>query len=139
MGRFVAKATATLTTILMSCAACPTLSQECVPPPEGLVSWWPGDGHTADIADNNPGTFSPATFAPAKVGSGFMLDGIYDFVEVPDAPNLHLEEGDFTIAAWVRITGPNTRQYDLLDKQSSPSVVSGFLVHTLTGGILRCC
>ncbi len=31
-------------------------AQVCVPPPSGLVSWWPGDGDAADIQGANDGT-----------------------------------------------------------------------------------
>ena len=31
-------------------------AQDCFPAPEGLVSWWPGDGNADDINDGNAGT-----------------------------------------------------------------------------------
>ncbi len=31
-------------------------AQECVEPPPGLVSWWPGDGNADDIQNGNDGT-----------------------------------------------------------------------------------
>ena len=40
-------------------------AQSCVQPPDGLVSWWPGDGNANDIQDSNYGTLqNGATFAP---------------------------------------------------------------------------
>jgi len=31
-------------------------AQECVEPPDNLVSWWPGDGNARDIQGANDGT-----------------------------------------------------------------------------------
>jgi hypothetical protein len=48
----------------------------CVPPPAGLVSWWPGDGNAQDIIGPNDGTLQGgATFAPGVVGEAFKLNG----------------------------------------------------------------
>lgn len=41
--------------------------EPCVPPPSGLVSWWPGDGNASDIQGSNSGTLlGGATLAQAK-------------------------------------------------------------------------
>jgi len=75
-------------------------SPVCVPPPSGLVSWWPGDGDANDIAGSNHGTLqNGATFAPGKVGQAFIFDGTDDYVEVPDAPTL--APSSITLDAWV--------------------------------------
>ena len=59
-------------------------AQVCVPPPPGMVSWWPGDGNANDIQDGNHGTLrNGATFAPGKVGQAFSLDGVAASVDVP--------------------------------------------------------
>ncbi|MFL6526499.1 MAG: hypothetical protein ACJ8IQ_00215, partial [Chthoniobacterales bacterium] len=44
----------------------------CGPPPNGLVSWWKGEGNTNDVLLNNEGTFNgtPA-YGPGEVGQGF--------------------------------------------------------------------
>jgi hypothetical protein len=77
-------------------------SWPCVQPPAGLVSWWPGDGNANDIIDRNDGILKGgATFASAKVGQGFFLDGIDDFVDAGNDPILHVSDGDFTVDAWV--------------------------------------
>jgi hypothetical protein len=44
-------------------------AQECLVAPEGLLSWWPGEGDASDIEDGNDGTMQyGATFSPEKVG-----------------------------------------------------------------------
>lgn len=85
-----------------------TAQSGCAPPPAGLVSWWDADslsGATAlDIQDGNDGTMSGgADVAAGKVGNAFSFDGVDDFVDVPDAPNLDIT-GAITIAAWINPT-----------------------------------
>ena len=61
----------------------------CVTAPPGLISWWPADGDAADIIGPNDGVFiGGATLAPGLVGQAFSLDGMDDWVEVPDHPSL---------------------------------------------------
>src|SRR5262249_14080018 len=61
----------------------------CLLPPPGLVSWWPGDGNANDIQDGNNGTLQGgATFAAGKVGQAFSFDGASGSVVVPDSPSL---------------------------------------------------
>ena len=80
------------------------VSQVAVPPPAGMVSWWPGDGNARDIIDGNPGTLSgDATFTPGMVGQAFSLDGTGDFVVVPDSPNINII-GDVTVDLWAKRT-----------------------------------
>jgi len=56
-------------------------AQSCVLAPDGLVSWWPGEGNANDIADANNGTLQGgATFATGRVGQAFSFDGNGDFV-----------------------------------------------------------
>ena len=73
----------------------------CVPPPSGLVSWWPGDGDATDIVDANNGVISGAgvTFVAGKVGQAFNFDGT-DFVRVPD--NNNLEPTQITLDGWIK-------------------------------------
>ena len=73
-----------------------------IPPPEGMVGWWPGDGNANDIIGGNDGTLTgDAIFAPGMVDQGFSLDGTGDFVVVPDSPNLNIT-GDVTVDLWAR-------------------------------------
>ena len=75
-----------------------------VEPPAGMVSWWPGDGHAMDIIDGNGGALqNGATFADGKVSHAFSLDGVDDFVLVPDSPNLNIT-GDVTVDLWAKRT-----------------------------------
>jgi hypothetical protein len=63
--------------------------QACVPPPNDLVSWWPGDGNAEDIASDHHGTLqNGTTFAAGQVDQAFSFDGVDDYVAVPDDPSL---------------------------------------------------
>jgi hypothetical protein len=72
--------------------------------PLGLVSWWPMDGSTLDIADGNHSSQENARrFVPGKVNAGVTFDA-GGYVEIPHAVNLALQQ--FTISAWARPDGP---------------------------------
>ncbi|MGH9945549.1 MAG: hypothetical protein ACRD9R_24610, partial [Pyrinomonadaceae bacterium] len=50
---------------------------ECLPPPAGMVAWYPGDGNADNLVGVNNGTLqNGATFAPGKVGQAFSFDGV---------------------------------------------------------------
>jgi len=83
--------------------ACPAVS-------DGLVAWWPGDGHANDIINGNHGTLqNDATFAPGIVGQAFSFDGNGDFVMVPRAPNLDVGS-QLTIDLWMKADPSNPLQ-----------------------------
>ena len=74
-----------------------------IPPPEGMVSWWPGDGNAQDIWDGNHGVLvGGTTFTGGKVGQAFSFDNsLNSGVLVADSPNLNPTEA-LTIDAWVK-------------------------------------
>ncbi|PYK96823.1 MAG: hypothetical protein DME19_18415, partial [Verrucomicrobia bacterium] len=80
----------------------------CVPPPSGLVSWWPGSGDAGDFFGTNNGTvMNGASFAQGKVGKAFSFDGIDDYVQVGTAADLAMTNY-FSVSAWILPTGPGT-------------------------------
>ena len=86
-----------VTAILASNAA----AQDCVEPPGGLVSWWPGDGNADDVFAGHNGTILGGMgFAPGMVGDAFSVDGIDDGVEVPNTGGV-FDVTRFTATAWV--------------------------------------
>jgi hypothetical protein len=79
------------------------VAQTCVQPPEGLVSWWPGEGHADDIQGANHGTLqNDATFAPGKVGHAFSLDGSDDVVLVLESRSMLDSFFQLTLDAWIQ-------------------------------------
>src|SRR5262249_46788704 len=73
----------------------------CIPLPQGLVSWWPGEGDSSDVIGGNNGTLTGQTsFGPGFVGQAFVLDGTGSGVTVGNPTNLQLQ--DFTIESWMK-------------------------------------
>ncbi len=78
-------------------------SGNCVKPPSGLISWWPGDGDANDITGGNHGTLqNGVTFAAGLVGQAFSFVGPFDIVRVSHDPSLNVGTGDVTIDAWIK-------------------------------------
>ena len=77
------------------------LEAQCVSPPPDLVRWWPGDGHSGEIASGSA-VFLEGTveFAPGLVDDAFEFGGSED----PGAFNGELPgiTDQFTLDAWVR-------------------------------------
>ncbi len=94
------------------------VAQTCVQPPSDLIGWWPGDGNANDIAGTNYGTLvGNPTFTPDMVGQAFSLDGIDDFVEIPDASALDVP-GSLTVDAWIRLnTLPGVGSVNIVSKE----------------------
>jgi hypothetical protein len=81
----------------------PTPTPPCVPPPPGLVAWWPMDGNPLDLwASHNPSATNAITFVPGMVGLGVTF-GTGGYIEIPHSPALANQQ--FTIDAWVKPNG----------------------------------
>jgi hypothetical protein len=66
-----------------------TRAASCVPPPSGLVSWWPGDGNALDYAGNNNSTaVGGISFPQGEVEQAFGFDGTSGLIQVPSAADL---------------------------------------------------
>ena len=76
------------------------------PVPAGLISWWRAEGNALDTFGTNHGVLTNgATFATGNVGQTFALDGVNDFVQVPDSQTLR--PVSVTIEAWVKFFATN--------------------------------
>lgn len=70
--------------------------------PSGQVGWFAGDGNANDIAGISNGALNGgAGFAVGRVGQTFNFDGVDDYVEVPDSPNLRIT-GTVTLEFWAK-------------------------------------
>ncbi len=114
----------------------------CQSPPNGLVSWWPGDGFALDVVSTNHGTLQHgAWFAPGRVGQAFSLTGAGEYLRLPDDffpfPFSGTDNQPFSIATWFKTTSGGVifgQQSGEVD--SSPSGwVAGLWVGT--DGLLR--
>lgn len=74
----------------------------CVAPPEGILSWWRGEGTALDTMGVNPGALTAgAGFVPGKVGQAFQFDG-QSWLEATSA-GLPLGNAERTLEAWIRV------------------------------------
>jgi len=96
------------------------------PPVSGLISWWKADGSANDSQDGNTGTLqNGATFTTGISGQGFSFDGIDDFVQVADNPNLDPGAGSFTVEAWIQTTKTVGTQMIVTKYEGSATIISG--------------
>jgi hypothetical protein len=106
-----------------------TWSANSVPPPGGLVGWWPGDGNANDIARTNNGSLSGGvTFAKGKVGQAFSFDGADGTVTVPDSSSLRLTT-EFTIEAWINPHSTNDGDQAIVSKVGIANGNNGYQLY----------
>ena len=80
-----------------------THAQQCVPPPAGIISWWPGDGTAADIVGPNDGALHKgAGYGSGMVGQAFHFDGVNDYMRAP-VTGFPVGSHDRTLEMWVNI------------------------------------
>ena len=120
-----------------------TALSACLPPPSGLVGWWPGEGNAQDLAGTNNGSLQGGAIASAIgiVGQAFQFDGVNSYVQIPDAPAL--KPANLTIEAWVRfasldssgVGAPPGDQYIVFKQNSHQYYFEGYdLSKTRLGG-----
>ena len=113
----------------------------CLPPPVGLVGWWPGDHDASDLAGTNTGRLiNTATLAPGLAGGAFRLDGASGLVDLGNSPSLWVSAGDFTAAAWVEFDSLAGDQ-SILDKMAAcgPGHCDGWRLAKRADGRFRFC
>ncbi|MGI9104223.1 MAG: LamG domain-containing protein [Terriglobales bacterium] len=78
----------------------------CVPPPAGLVSWWPGEGNAVDIQSGDSGTTpNGLSFTSGKVGQAFQFDGDNQYILAPHPEKYDFGGGPYSFALWVQTLG----------------------------------
>jgi len=97
-----------------------------VGPIDGIIGWWPLDGHTQDYSgNNNHGTNNGATITSGIRGSAYSFDGSADqFIDI-SGHGLHLSEmynGGATFSCWV---------YPLSHSTVIAQNIAGFLYFTI--------
>jgi hypothetical protein len=106
-----------------------------------LLHWWKADGDFTDAVDTNDGSGpGGTTFATGVSGQAFSLDGVDDYISIPDAPT-HRFAGSFSVDAWVATTAANMTiavYYDCA--QFCPNVPSLYSLRLANGqgyGVVR--
>jgi hypothetical protein len=109
----------------------------------GLVALWLGDDKGVDSVGGHDAAVPPdVTYAPAKTGQGFNLDGQSHRIIVPHAPELNFEASqDFSLSAWIMPLPPppplTSDIMSIIDKRYAPDSAhcQGYELH-LVGGRL---
>jgi Concanavalin A-like lectin/glucanases superfamily len=115
--------------------AAPALAQTCTPITSGEVARWKGDGNALDSIGTNHGTLqNGTTFGPALFGQGFVVDGVNDYVNVPDSPAISFTSA-FTLAAWINPTAPNNGVVQGVVAKSRPGGGTGYRMAVENGKI----
>jgi RHS repeat-associated protein len=80
--------------------------------PQGIVAWWPGNGHSLDLIGGHDGTLYGGTdYGAGKVSLGFHFDGVDDYFRVPAASELNVGAGSgLTVEFWIKPNDPNRWQ-----------------------------
>ncbi len=110
---------------------------KCAKPPAGLAAWWPFDEpkgeQTVDRLSGRPGNLlNGVRRGPAFVDRGLAFDGIDDYFQTPDRPELNFGTGDFTIDFWVLAsTAQATGVRAVLDKRDATP--RGFHLYLASG------
>ncbi|WP_040549200.1 LamG domain-containing protein [Pedosphaera parvula] len=81
-------------------------AQNCMPPPSGLVAWWPGEGNAVDnVAGHNGSVSNGVTFVPGMVGQAFSFDGVHA-IQVPNDPAFNFgPTSPMAVELWAYLTG----------------------------------
>lgn len=97
------------------------------------VASFKAEGNVADFHGNNEGTMTNgATFSSGIAGQGFFLDGLNDYIQIPDAAALDFSSS-LTVAAWINPTTVSDAR--IFDKITS-GAADGYLLDVV-GGKLR--
>ena len=110
---------------------------DCVPPPSGLVSWWPGDGNANDIQDGNNGNLGSVTFVPGEAGQAFHFDAS-SWVTTANETNLSFERTNaFSIDAWIRTTKTSGNMF-VVAKRQLVAPFKGYALMIDNGQLPKC-
>ena len=119
-----------------------TAAEICIQPPDGLVSWWPGDGNANDIQSGNNGMLEGgAAFDVGMVEQAFSFNGVnggggvnlgnvtaFDFTPT----------SSFTIDAWINsfgLTDPSVQdtQFIISLNYQCSNTFQGLAIQNTTG------
>ncbi|MDI6603477.1 MAG: LamG domain-containing protein, partial [Patescibacteria group bacterium] len=119
-------------------------NQEISSSESGLVGLWHMNNNWLDSSGNgNHGTaYNGATFTTsAKLGShAGSFDGVDDYVRIPDDPSLDFGTGNFSVEAWINVTGTlltSQKEYGIVNKNSSFKGNNGWGMEVSTWGALE--
>ncbi|MCU0913143.1 MAG: discoidin domain-containing protein [Planctomycetes bacterium] len=109
------------------------------PGKNGLAAWWAFDGDFKDSAGANHGTAKgdAKIVADAQRGQVLALDGIGDYMEVPNSPSLNITGDKIALTAWANFDSVAIVQMIVCKVFSNTTHVSPYFaygLHTLANG-----
>lgn len=130
------------------------ITNPCLPPPAGMVAWWPldettgatlftdatGNGNTAVVESGGPvGSGGSPSAVVGKVAGANYFYGLSPRGRALNAPLLNFGQGSFSVDAWVKpvLTGP-IHWHPIVDKlnQTSPTTGFGYAVGLLNSNLV---
>lgn len=109
----------------------------CVAAPADMVAWWAGDGNANDSQGSSGAVLeNGASFGTGEVGLGFRLDGVDDYVLVPDNSSIDLP-GAITVDAWINPTNIGTTNQAIINKSDVSTNQEAFTFQITPTGSLE--
>lgn len=109
-------------TLIIAAMVVPAAARSCMTPPPNMVAWYPFDYNTWDISpwQNSAYPVGGMQFNMGKVSYAAFFNGTNSYAEAPDAPQINMGTGDFSVDAWVYIANSNdeTGSRIIVDKRS---------------------
>ena len=104
--------------------------------PASIAGWWPGEESTADrIWTNSAALSGSVSYAVAKVGQGFQLSALGDYVEIPASPRLDVgTTPGLSFECWIKPT--STAMQPIFEWKKGPGNLYGAHLWIFTGGHL---
>jgi uncharacterized repeat protein (TIGR01451 family) len=106
----------------------------CMPPPSGLLAWWPGDRDALDLAGAHHGSFQDGFYARGMVGEAFAFDGFNSFLEVSDVSALR--PTNLTVECWVNFSFNQDYAFTIASKPFGNNNANSYSLF-YTNGALR--
>ncbi len=105
--------------------------------PDGLVSWWRGEGNALDSFGPNNGTVTGApTYSTGTVEQGFVFDSNDDKVTIAHDPGLNPGSSGFTVEFWIKASPAQTGDFTIVEKSHGFVDTTGWAVQgNLDGGL----
>ncbi len=135
-----------LISLMLSLVASHGMAQTCVPPPAGVIAWWPLDETSGtiamDVVGSKPGVhFDGPTHVAGKVRGVLQFDGVDDFVGVGDSDLWAFGNRDFTVELWAYFNSPGGGttahpSHIFIGNDEGPFIVNKWFF-ALGGGVLE--
>jgi hypothetical protein len=120
----------------------------CLPPPSGLVAWWPADGGAMDVVGQRNGSLVGASgFAAGVVREAFHFPNVSksapdyvgtDWVRVPDDEAWELGSRPFTIEMWIsfeNVLSEAPHQQPLIGHSEGPGSTNKWILWLQSGSL----